>query len=127
MTELGHLAGVLPRSDESDVGQVGAGGQDVLLAGHGDRVDLTGGRTVLQFVEALVQLDERSGTERVGTVVVTPVVERDEGKSPARGQANVAHARVRDDLVVGERQQGREVDLIVGAHEAAHFLRFLPS
>ena len=68
------------------------------------------------------------GPERVRPVVVAPVVERDEREHLARGEADVAHGRVRDDLALGEGEERGEVDVCVIRQSVRPCsLRFLPS
>ena len=87
-----------------------------------DRVDLAGGGARLQLVEGLRVLEQARRAERVRAGVVAAVVERDQREGLARGEADVAHVRVRDDLVVArEGQQGVEIDGRVVGHPQAFF------
>ncbi len=126
MAELRDEACVVARADLADVGQVGTRGEDVLLSRDADGLDLAGGGSRLETVERLTQLRERRRAQRVRTGVVTTVVERDQGQHLARGETDVAHRGLGDDLALGERLDGGEVDLVVVRHGGAHFF-FLPS
>jgi len=126
VTELRDQTRVVARADLADVGEIGAGGEDVLLARDAHGLDLTGRRPCLEPVERLAELRQRGGSEGVGTGVIATIVERDEGEDLAGGEADIAHGRLRDDLALGERLDGGEVDVVVVRHVRAHFF-FLPS
>nr|BFF11335.1 hypothetical protein GCM10025699_26380 [Microbacterium flavescens] len=127
VAELRDQPRVVLRAHAGDVGQVGARGQDVLLSGDRDGVDLAGGRACGERIERLAEQRERRRAQRVGTRVIPAVVESDQREHLAGGEADVAHTRVRDDLSVGEGVQRREVDLVVVRHAAGSYFFFLPS
>ncbi len=126
VSELRDEAGLVGRRHLRDIGQVGPGSEDVLLAGDADRLDLTGSRTRLHAGERLAEFRESGRAQGVRSRVIATVVERDERQHLAGGQTDVAHSGVRDDLITGEGDDGGEVDLFVIGHVRTHF-RFLPS
>jgi hypothetical protein len=115
--QSGELARHVTAGDLADLAEVGPRGEEVRLAGHGDRLDLSPGGAGPEAVEGRAELRQGRGAERARSLVVAPVVEGDEAEHPARGQGDVAHVRVRHHLVGAEG--GELVDC--GAHDRAAF------
>ncbi len=126
MAQLGHQQTGLEIGDVADAREVGTGGEDELLAGDRDAVDFARGGARGQLVEALAQLDEGLRPEGVRARVVAIVVERDEGERLAARERDVAHVRVRDDLVGVESQQLREVGRLGCHRRLGHPSYFFP-
>ena len=67
------------------------------------------------------------GPERVRPGVVAPVVERDERQHLAGGETDVAHARVRDDLSLGEGVERARSRSLRSSSSSSGSYFFLPS
>src|SRR5690606_29910885 len=96
--------------------------EDVLLAGDADGLDLAGRGSCLQPCEGLAELGEGRRAQRARAGVIATVVERDQGEDLARGETDVAHRGVRDDLSLGQRHDCCEVYVVVSI-----FFLFFPS
>ena len=106
--QLGHLlAGFIVR-DVVDLREIGPGREDERLARDGDAVDLALLRARRLLVENLGETQQGVRAQRVGPGVVLAVVERDEGEGLAARDRDIAHERVRDDLVRVESRELRE-------------------
>ena len=85
-------ARVVAGSDLADVGEVGAGGEDELLAGDADRLDLPGAARAFSPARRLAELEQGGRAEGVRPGVVAAVVERDEREHLA-ARAGACRAR----------------------------------
>jgi hypothetical protein len=119
---LRDLEGQLPRRERRDLREVGAGREHIGFARDGDRVDLAPSGPPGERVERLGQLSQGERPEGVRAAVVTAVVQCDEGEGAARGESDIAHERVRDDLVHGRVLEVGEIQAVVVGHGLRHFL-----